>query len=254
MPPQQNLPQQQPQMQPQPLTPQQPTNIFEEPPNKPKAPKQKPPKALIVIAIVLGLATIGLAITSFLIYGKMTEYRDDYMAKSAIDVEKAKAEQKQKLEAEFAEREKEPNREYISPNSAASVKIVYPKTWDLYSREDNEKGTVNNHFNFNFVPDTTNKANTYSLRLEVLSDNYASVTKEFDNAVKKGEVKVSPYVAKNVPNAETGIRVDGNVRDDIKGSMVILPIRDKTLKLWTESGKYTEDFDKIVLENLTYNP
>lgn len=259
MPPQQNLPQQQspqpqPQMQPQPGMPQQGPNIFAAPPEGSKPPKQKKSKLLIFLVIILSLTTIILATLSAMLYGQMTDYRDNYNTKSAIDIEKAKAEQKQELDANYAEQEKSPNRTYVTPNSSASVKIVYPKTWDLYVQEDNEKGIVDNYFNFNVVPDKSNKDNTYSLRLEVLDKNYADVTKSYDSDVKKGTVKISPYVAKNVKNAETGVRIEGDIRDDIKGSMVILPIRDKTLKLWTESGKYTNDFDKIVLENLTYNP
>jgi hypothetical protein len=134
------------------------------------------------------------------------------------------------------------------------LKIVYPKTWDLYASEDNGKGTVSNYFNENLVPNTSVKENTYSLRLEVLDKNYASVAKTFESSAQKGAVKISPYKAANVSGAETGVRVDGEIRDGITGSMIILPVRDKTIQLWTESGRYTQDFDAIVLKNLTYSP
>lgn len=250
MPPQQQNYQQQP---PNPGMPMQGNNIFVPPPAGSPQPK-KNSKLPIFLTVIFILASIGFAVLAFMYYSKMITYRDDYQTLLTADIAKATDAQKKQLEAEFAEKEKSPVRTYQAPSSAASVKIVYPKTWDLYASEDNSKGTVSNYFNENLVPEVGNKDNTYSLRLEVLDKTYSSVAKTYDSAAKKGSVTISPYKVAGIDGAETGVKIDGEVRSGITGSMIILPVRDKTIQIWTESGRYTKDFNEIVLKNLTYSP
>jgi hypothetical protein len=38
------------------------------------------------------------------------------------------------------------------------------------------------------------------------------------------------------------------------GILVLLPMRDKTLKIWTESTAYFTDFNTYILPNLTFSP
>jgi hypothetical protein len=38
------------------------------------------------------------------------------------------------------------------------------------------------------------------------------------------------------------------------GTMVLLPMRDKTLEIWTESNDYLNDFNTYVLPNMTFAP
>jgi hypothetical protein len=184
----------------------------------------------------------------------MSDYKNNSDLKSAAAVKVANSELEAKLQAQFAEAEKEPLRSYTTPNASASVKIVYPKTWSLYTIEGKDGGEVEGYFNPNFVADISNNANVYALRLEVLNKTYASVVKEYESAAKKGEVTITPYKPEKVANAEQGVRVTGKVRDDLSGAMVILPVRDKTIKIWTESENTVADFDNFVLKNLEYIP
>jgi hypothetical protein len=52
----------------------------------------------------------------------------------------------------------------------------------------------------------------------------------------------------------TGVRVDGQIADNIQGSMIILPLRDKTQEIWTESNSFLPDFNNNILPNLTFSP
>ena len=38
------------------------------------------------------------------------------------------------------------------------------------------------------------------------------------------------------------------------GAMLIIPVRDKTLQIYTESSDYLSDFNNIVLPSLTFVP
>lgn len=214
----------------------------------------KTPVALILFAVAMLLVSVTLAVLLVIFYGQAQDYKNNSDKKSEIAVKSALENQDKTLKEQFAQAEKEPLKEYVTPTSAANVKIVYPKTWSVYAIEGKDGNTVNNYFHPNLVNDTTNNNNLYALRLEVLDRVYTSVVKEYESKVKNGDVKISPFVAKNVKGAETGIRVDGEINSNVKGSMVVLPVRDKTIRIWTESGNYTDDFNKFVLENLTYNP
>jgi hypothetical protein len=217
-------------------------------------PKQKPPKGLILAVVGLLLLSIIFIVLTVMFYSQMSNYKNNSDEISAKAVLQANDELKKKLDLEYSEKDKLPNKEYTTPSSAASVKIVYPKTWDLYFIEDNNRGTVDNYFNFNMVPDISNKDNQYSLRLEVLDKNYTEVAKSYDTDAKKGAIIISPYKPELVPNAQTGILITGDIRKDVKGQAVILPVRDKTIKIWTEGANYINDFNNVVLKNLTYNP
>ena len=52
---------------------------------------------------------------------------------------------------------------------------------------------------------------------------------------------VAPFAAAKVPSV-VGVRVDGQINSLKTGTMIVLPLRDKTIELWTEaqekSGKY----------------
>lgn len=218
------------------------------------AQNHKPPTVLIVIAIILGLLTITFIALTFVFYAQMQDYKNNSDQKSAAAVEVAKKEQEEALNKQFAEDEKEPYISYTSPSNAAAVKIVYPKTWSLYAVDGKNGNTVETYFNPNYVPDVANEANVMALRMQVLDRVYAQVTKEYEDEIKKGEVTVTPYKPEAIPSAETGIRITGAVAKGKRGTMVILPVRDKTIKMWTESENYNADFDGVVLKNLTFNP
>ena len=62
---------------------------------------------------------------------------------------------------------------------------------------------------------------------------------------------VAPFRAVLVDSV-LGARIDGEITTKRTGSVVLLPLRDKTLKIWTESNAYTADFDEI-LTNLSFS-
>lgn len=236
-------------------------NIFAAPqPGQAPHPMTQPPEphktpvVLIAAVVIFGLLAITFLILTIIFFSQMSDYKNNSDQKSAAAVEVAKKQQAEELAAQFAEAEKEPLRSYTAPGSAASVKVVYPKTWSLYAIEGKEGSSVNTYFNPIVIADTSNKDNVYALRMQVLDKAYASVVKEYETEAKKGEVKITPFKPERVANAQTGVRIEGTVRDDIKGAMVILPVRDKTIKIWTETENYTNDFNNFVIKNLEYSP
>ena len=218
------------------------------------APKPKKSNKLKIGLVVTSVLLVVFVILTVIYYGQMQDYKNNSDKKASVAVEQAKKDQEKQLNEQFAEKEKEPLKSYTGPVNAAAVKIIYPKTWSLYTVEGPSGNTLNSYFNPNFVPNVSNKDNLFALRLNVLEQPYANILKTFESKVTKGDVKVTPFIASNVKDSETGVRIDGYITENTKGSMVLIPVRDKTIQLWTESGNYTADFDNFVLKNLTFNP
>lgn len=245
----------------------QPNNLPQYPGQVPVNQAQKPnfgtvpvemPKEQKPIGLYVGIAVAVLVILALLIFGlwafmSRQDYKTNSDAKAASAVASANAQQKKDLEAQFAEQEKSPLKSYTSPSSSGSVKIVYPKTWSAYISESATGTPVDGYFNLNFVPSINGK-NNYYLRLQVLDTAYKSAVEAYNSPAKQGIVKISAFAPEQVKNATPGVRVDGQLDAQKKGSMVILPLRDKTLKIWTENEASAADFNNIVLKNLTYSP
>lgn len=217
-------------------------------------PKEHKPMGLIVgliMSILLLLAALGFGFWAF---AQMQDYKNNSDQKSAAAVQTANAEQKKQLDAQFAEQEKSPLKSYTSPATSGSVKIVYPKTWSAYIAETPENSSpVDGYFYPDFVPSLTGK-NNYYLRVQISDVAYKTTVDTFAGNAKQGKVTITAYKPEQVKDATVGVRIDGQIDPQKKGSMVILPLRDKTLKIWTENEAAANDFNSIVLKNLTYSP
>lgn len=197
----------------------------------------------LVFSVVILIAASAAAV---LYYTKFVEQRDNNQPFIQAAVEKAEITQKTKLNTEFIAREKEPNKIYTSPSELGSVKLVFPKIWSSYV-EIGGSTDISYLGHPNYVP--ADKVN-YALRMSVTKRVFSSEIKSYDSAVKKGELKATAVQV----SGTTGTRLDGLLKKDQEGSMVIFPLRDKTLRVWTESKEFKGDFDNIVLKGLTFVP
>lgn len=205
----------------------------------------------LIMFATLFLVASGLAVWAFM--GRQ-DYKNNTEEKVTAAVEVAKEETSTAKDNEFIEKEKIPFDDYQGPASFGGVLIRYPKTWSAYV---NEKGTgkspIDGYFHPNFVPAPETKP-SYALRVQVISGNYANELKKYDTYVKQGTLKAKPYKSEKVPTV-TGIRLDGQLASKVKGSLIMLPLRDKTLKIWTEAdNKYLKDFNENILPNFTFEP
>lgn len=205
---------------------------------------------LMVMVVFFTFTTLALAgISIYYIRGFQK-------AKTTVDLQRseaaeiAKTEQKQADEAAFAESLKEPYRTYTAPAVLGALTVSFPKTWNVYAVENSSSNVQLDLF---FNPDIVRADNTYdgtySLRLTFAETLYTEVTKKLQNDVEKGLLRAQPITVKGVE----GTRYSGQVTKEHTGVMVILPIRDKTLTLWSESTDYAKDFDSII-EKLQVSP
>jgi hypothetical protein len=211
---------------------------------------------ITIILLIIGLfASLGFGIWAFM---ERADYKQNSDQKASEAVLAANALLTEQLEAKFVEQEKQPYDVYTSPTTAGTVKIVYPKTWSAQITEEAlGLNPVNGYFHPSFVPSIVNTSTAFALRIEVVNSSYEQVTIAYNQLITQGTVRASAYTAPGVPGS-LGLKLSGQINPGVQkidGTMVILPIRDKTLKIWTESNSaFLNDFETAVLANLTYIP
>lgn len=202
---------------------------------------------------VVSIALIGVLVFALSASSERDEYKNDAQKKinAAVGVAiKAEAEKKDK---QFAETEKNPLKKYTGPSAFGSLDISYPKTWSAFvTQEDRGSTPIEAYFHPDFVPGLQS-GTAFALRVRLTSQAYAQELKQFDGKARSGKVKISAYVPKNVSGV-SGSRIEGEINTGQKSYMIMLPLRDKTLKIWTESPSFLNDFDSIILENLKFSP
>ena len=196
----------------------------------------------LIISVVLFIAAMVAALKYYNDYTVQKDQNQPIIEKAVSDATSA---QKKQLEAEFTEREKIPTRNYTSPSELGSVKLSFPKTWSSYVDNSSSK------FDFFAYPSyVPSKGVNYALRMSITTEQFATALKTYDSQVQKGDLKATAVKGSGV----TGTRLDGFLKKDQEGSMVVFPLRDKVLRIWTESKDYQADFNSIVLKNLTFVP
>jgi hypothetical protein len=209
---------------------------------------------LLLPLLVAVLLLIGAVVFGFWAYGSRQDYKDNVDAKITTAVAAAKQAESTSKEKEFAERDKNPLRTYTGPSEFGSIGIQYPKTWSAYVADDAEGSPfVDGYFQPSVVPDIQSENSIFALRVQVVDSSYSEELQNFSDDVTSGKLSVQPYAAPKVPKI-VGSKISGQLTDKISGEKVLLPLRDKTLEIWTESNQYIPDFENIILANLTFQP
>jgi len=204
---------------------------------------------LLLISIVLTILVLGLGSFSIWSYVNYTDQKNNVDQKISAAVSDAKRQQGVEDQTKFAEQEKQPTRQFVGPDDLGRVQLNYPKTWSVYVDQDGAStSNYEAYFSVGVVPPV--KGNTpYALRVTIVKKSYESILQTFQEQVKKGELKSSPVTLQG----QNGTRLDGNFSKDIKGSMVIFKVRDKTLEVYTQSPTFVPDYEQIILPSLTFN-
>lgn len=213
--------------------------------------------SLTVVLLILSSSFLMFAII-FGLWAFMSrqDYKNNVDTKIDAAVATALEDQRIELEAEFAEEEKSPYVSYTSSQSLGSVKLTYPKTWDAYIIEadsQNSSKPVEGYFNPGFVPGV-NTESSYALRFEIVDATIDKELESYNGQLATGTVTINAYRPESVPNARAGYRIDGEILQKRQGSLVLIPVRDKTVKIWTEQQDFINDLDSIILANLSFIP
>ena len=193
----------------------------------------------IVLLSLLMVAFAGLAVWAYMNY---VDQRDRVNLKIDAAVAIAEKDLGDKLEADFLEREKEPNRDFAGPSDYGTLSFKYPKTWSLYVASDASQGDgYEAYLNPGLVP-AVSEDERFALRVNIVNQKYEEAIEEYQGLVEDGALRTSTVKA----NGENGTRLDGNFTENIRGAAVLFRIRDKTAILRTDADTFKPDFEKII--------
>lgn len=199
-------------------------------------------KALMIITICLIVLLVGASVLSVWLYINYSDQKNNVDTKVSAAVATAKNEQATSDEEKFAQREKEPLRQFVGPDDYGRVSFSYPKTWSAYVNKDvSSGGTYEAYLNPITVPPIS-ATQQFALRVTIEEKDYDKVIATYDPLVKKGSLKTSSVAA----DGNNGTRLDGSFSKDIRGSAVIFKIRDKTLTVRTDAETFTADFNALI--------
>ena len=204
---------------------------------------------LFILTFLLFIGTSSFGVWAYL---SREDYKKNVDPKIAQAVQVAKLQEDSKKQKEYTDLEKKPYKQYQGPSDYGSIIINYPKTWSAFVTEASiTTSPVDGYFHPNVVPGLQS-GTAFALRLKVLNQAYDEVVQSFSQQVKAGKVTVSAFRADKVPSV-LGSRVDGVINTGQQDSMVIFPLRDKTIEISTESNEFLADFNTI-LSSLTFSP
>ena len=211
--------------------------------------------SLLLPVIILAILFVGAASFGTWAFMSRQDYKNNSDAKSAVAVA-ANTKKVQAADAvQYAEAAKSPVKTFMGPEAYGDVRISYPKTWSAYAETETSSSPLNAYFHSDYVP-AEQKGQTYRLRVEIVTAAYSRELSSFNSAIAKGTVTAAAYSLPKVPSV-VGTRLSGAIFPGAKtapGVMILMPLRDKTLKIWTESNDYLKDFDTYVLPEVTFSP
>jgi hypothetical protein len=206
----------------------------------------------LVLAIVLLLGAASFGVWA---YSSRQDYKFNSDQKVAAAVKVAVGDEGIRKDKEHAEADKQPLKAYDGPAPYGSVHVMYPKTWSAYVDDISSDPPLNGYFHPGVVPSINTPKTGFALRVRVTNESYTQVVEKYTDRVSEGTVKSVPYAFPKRPNI-VGIRLDGAFDEEIKftGTIIIVPLRDKTLEVWNETTTYSADFANNILPNITFNP
>lgn len=209
----------------------------------------------VVISLILCvLLLIGAVVFAGWAYTSRQDYKDNSDAKAAAAADEAAQKESTLKDKQFAEQSKSPLKTYKGPDTSGSLQISYPKTWSGYVDDSGQGSAVlDAYFNPGVVPSISNQNSVFALRVQITSQTYAQTLQGLQGQQQAGQLHVSAYALPKLPKV-VGIKADGQLNNQKKVSMVVLPLRSQTLQIWTEGDQYVNDFNQYILPNLTFSP
>jgi len=211
--------------------------------------------ALLVSVVLLAVFFVAAAVFGIWAFGQRQDLKNNVDAKIATAVAANKQLVQTQDAKQYAEAAKNPLKTYTGPDDYGSVKVTYPRTWSVYVDNSNDSTPLDVYFHLDYVP-STQAQQPYNLRVQVVSTSYSETLNRFSSLTKQGKVSVAPYALPKVPKT-IGSVLNGQVLEsdrNANGTLILLPLRDKTLKIWTESPTYLADFNTYILPFLTFKP
>src|SRR6056297_3215821 len=188
-----------------------------------------------IVAIVMSILFISTLAFAIWAFTGMVENQSDLDAKIETATQVAVQEVESEKEAEFTERQKNPFKTYKGAATYGSLQFDYPKSWSVYVETSDTNTILDFYAQPEFIPGFDDTR--FALRAQIIDSPYEDELADFDRKAEQGDVRVRAFRPEKVPD-QLGAIVVGEIENDIQGRVVLLPQRDKTIRIFTESQDY----------------
>jgi hypothetical protein len=206
----------------------------------------------VILAVTFGVLFIATLVFGGWAFTSRQDYKNNVDSKIADATTVAVQEAETAKDAEFLEEEKLPTRPFKGSATYGSLTFNYPKTWSIYA-EEATSGVVLDVYAFPGVVPGVTSSTLYALRVEITSTTYDNELKKFERDITSGDVKSTAYRPELVSGV-LGVKLDGAIEREVQGSMVMFPLRDRTIKIYTEIPEFFNDFNSIILPSINFVP
>jgi hypothetical protein len=207
---------------------------------------------LLIPLIAAAVLLIAAAAFGAWAFSSRSDYKNHSDVKSAAAASVAVKATQESDAQKYAEEAKSPLKKFTGPSQYGSVTAMYPKTWSGYIIS-NSSTPLSAYFQPDVVPDVSTQSSAYAFRVQVVSQTYAAQLQQYQSLVSSKKVTVTPFSFAKVPGV-VGSRIDGQISTNDQGSIIIVPLRNLSLIVSTESQSFEPDFNNIILPNFTFSP
>lgn len=222
--------------------------------------KQSKPLLWIAVTILLSVTAISLLAFSLWAYGGRQDYKNNSDKKVSAAVEVAKKQQVDEDNQRFAEELKNPLKTYTGPSDYGSVVVQYPKTWSAFLANNglSSGAILDAYFHPDIIPplsNNENNRNAIALNVQVLNQSYSQAISGLKQRADQSNVSLvaEPYALPKMPN-QSGILFRGQITNNLNGIVIYVPLRDKTIRISTDTDQFLADFNNYILPNFSFEP
>lgn len=203
---------------------------------------------LLISTLLLGLSTVIFGILAIVSFANNQQAQNTVNQAKSQSYKLGQEAQKKTDNKEFALANQLPYREYKAPDLYGNFVIKFPKNWNAYVVEDQSSDT---QVNLLLHPaavklDKSLKVNSYAFRALLINRPQAEIYQsQFQTAVKSGKLAQKSTTVSNIG----ATWIDGKFDGQHNGIIVLVPVRDKTLELITDSHEYISEFTQILAQS-----
>lgn len=198
----------------------------------------------LLVVIALLVLVVGLSGLSAWLYIQYDEQKTNVDSKIAVAEAAARKQQAEEDDIKIKAIQEEPNREFAGPEDYGRLSFKYPKNWSVYVADDASVNAsrYSAYLHPVIVPPTDSRSARFALKVDIETIAYDKALDRYRTNIQKGELKSSPITV----NGHEGTRIDGNLTKDIRGSVVLFRVRDKTITITSQAETFKQYFDTII--------
>lgn len=211
-----------------------------------------------IAIILLSIGFAGAGSFGIWAYIQYNNSKTDVDGQISLAVADAKRKQQEDDEKKYNEERRKTVKEFRAPEDLGKVTFSYPTFWNQYveSNGSDRKGFFAYFYPESVPPVPKDERTTqrFGLRVFIYEKNMDEVLKEFNEAIKKGELSSETVTVNGYPATKVSGLFPGPEKNNrIRGTAYYFKLNNKTLMIRTDADTYNNVLNENVLSTLKIN-